>query len=197
MSDTHLCSGCDTTFSLRGYHSHLLQTKDPLCRAVFDRLKNSYETYQRLEQAANSSDEAVEDINDLDLDINMEVDSVLENRNLEEVSRLDDDEHHEDDSELEDIGDMGAEWETGWEQPRDGAPQGDAGGEDPVEIRSDDEKSHSDSDNLKTVFTVHHLVVETTSGLLSIRRRIGKLHAGQSFEALDQQHFLRCLRLMG
>jgi hypothetical protein len=138
---------------LRGYQSHLLQTKDTLCRAVFDGLKKSYETYQLLEQAANSSDEAVEDINNLDRDIDMEGDSTVENQSLKEASRLDKDEHHEEDSELEDID---VEWETlaGWEQPRDGAPQEDAGGEEPADIRSDidtsslhEEKSDSDNDH--------------------------------------------------
>ena len=245
MSDTHLCSGCNTTFTLRGYQSHLFQTKNPLCRAVYDRLKKSYETYQLLEQGANPSDEAIE--NDNTLDINMEGDSdhsaALENmnQNFEEVPVLDEEEL--DDSELEDID------ETGWEPPRDGAPQEDAlaGEDEPADtgIRSEMDTSSldeeiPDSDNaaaqcnfdryiigmdmelnqlsncyirtniyhhklespylmkiLETIFTVHHLVVETTPGLLFIQRRTGKLHDGQRFEVLDQQHFLTCSPLMG
>ena len=35
-SETMTCSGCDSTFSLRGYHSHLAQTQDPLCLAILD-----------------------------------------------------------------------------------------------------------------------------------------------------------------
>jgi hypothetical protein len=140
MSDTHICSGCDVTFSLRGYHSHLSQTQDPLCRTVLDKLKKSYEMYQLLEQAANSSDEAVEDLDVNNFDNDMDLDSAIEDRNLEDVS---DDEEH-DDSELEDIG---AELETGWEPLRNGAPQEETGG-DPVEVHSDieslDEKSDSD-----------------------------------------------------
>ena len=132
MPDTHLCSGCDSTFSLRGYQSHLLQTKDPLCRAVFDGLKKSYETYQLLEKATNSSDEPMEDTNDLD--INMDRDWAEENQNPE-ASQLDDDGHHDDESVLGDIGDMAAEWETGWEEPREGAPQEDNAEDELADIR--------------------------------------------------------------
>ena len=35
-SETMTCSGCDSTFSLRGYHSHVAQTQDPLCLAILD-----------------------------------------------------------------------------------------------------------------------------------------------------------------
>ena len=141
MLDTHLCSGCNTTFTLRGYQSHLLQTKNPLCRAVYDRLKKSSETYQLLEQGANPSNEAIDDDNNHD--INMEGGSdhsaALENlnQNFEEV--LD-----EDGSELEDID------ETGWEPPRDGAPQEDAlaGEDEPADtsIRSEIDTSSLDEE---------------------------------------------------
>ena len=148
MADTHLCSGCDSTFSLRGYQSHLLQTKDPLYRAVFDGLKKSYETYQQLEKATSSSDETMEDTNDLD--INMDRDLAEDNQNPD-VLQLDDDGLHDDDSVLGDIGDMAAE-ETGWEQPQEGAPQDNAE-EELADIHSavdtsnlDEEKSDSDSD---------------------------------------------------
>ena len=143
MPDTHLCSGCDSTFSLRGYQSHLLQTKDPLCHAVFDGLKKSYETYQLLEKATNSSDEAMEDTNDLD--INMDRDWAEENQNPE-ASQLDDDGQHEDDSVLGDIGDMAAEWETGWEEPREGAPQENNAEDELADIRSDMDASNHDEE---------------------------------------------------
>jgi hypothetical protein len=141
MSDMHICSGCDTTFTLRGYQSHLSQTRDPLCRAVFDRLKKSYETFQLLEQVANSSDEAEEDLDVNNHDLEM---------NLEEV--LDDEleEHDDSESELEDIA---ADLETGWEPLREGAPPEDAGGDGPAQadIRSDTsnlEHENSDTDDL-------------------------------------------------
>ena len=137
MSDTHICSGCNSSFTLRGYHSHLLQTQDPLCRNVFDRLKKSYETYQLLEQVANSSD-VVEDVNNQDVD--MELDSTVENQNLEEVS--DDDENRDNDLEIEPE-DMYvvADLETAWEPPREGAPQEDTSS-------SDEEETYSDTGNL-------------------------------------------------
>jgi Plavaka transposase len=152
MSDTHVCSGCDSTFTLRGYQSHLSQTQDPLCCAVFDRLKKSYETYQLFEQASDLSNED-EDYGqelfgqDLDAnnDIDMELDAAAENRDLEEVS-----DNEVDDSELED---MVAELETGWEPPREGAPREDAGGDNSIDIHSDMDASNldeerSDSNNL-------------------------------------------------
>ena len=85
MSDTHICSGCDSSFTLRGYHSHLLQMQDPLCHNVFDRLKKSYETYQLLEQVANSSN-VVEDVNNQDVD--MELDSTVKNQILKRFQMM-------------------------------------------------------------------------------------------------------------
>ena len=144
MSDTHLlCSGCDIAFTLRGYQNHLSQTTDPLCRAVYESLKKSYETNQPHEEASNSSDGALETINDLDID--MEGGSAVENQDLEEVSQLDEDSDF-------DLEDMGTDWEAGWEQPRDGAPQDDAGEDDPADVRLnvdasslDEEKSDTDN----------------------------------------------------
>ena len=135
-SETHICSGCNTTFTLRGYHSHISQTRDSLCRSAFDRLKKSYETFQLLEQAANSSDEVVEDLEiNNGLDVNMELDSAIENRlDLEEDEELDGSDLE---SELDDIGNMVAESETGWEPPREGAPREDAGGENEEQTVSD------------------------------------------------------------
>ena len=153
MSQTHVCLGCDITFTLQGYQSHISQTRDPLFHAVFDRLKKSYETYQLLEQMANSSNEAKEDLDANNRDIAMELDSAVENQNPEEVS----DEEEHDDSELEE--DIAAELETGWEPPREGAPREDAGGDEPIQVNIHSDTSlnsenldeeNSDSDNLPT-----------------------------------------------
>ena len=101
------------------------------------------ETYQLLEQvAASDSSKEVEDVNIHDVDIDL--DSTGENWNLEEVS--DDEENN--DSEMEDMY-VVANLETAWEPPRDGAPQEDAGGDEPVGICSDtsnldEEESYSD-----------------------------------------------------
>ena len=62
----------------------------------------------------------------------MELDSAVENQSSEKVSDASDEE--DDDLELEDIGHMVVELETGWEPPREGAPQEDAGGDEPIDL---------------------------------------------------------------
>ena len=113
---------------------------------VFERLKKSYETYQQLEQAANSSDKVSADDygheDDNNREIDMELDSLEAVENHEEVS------DDEEDGELEDIEHMVAELETGWEPLWDGAPQGDAGDDEPVDIRSDLDTSNLDKERL-------------------------------------------------
>jgi hypothetical protein len=79
---------------------------------------------------ANSSDEAVEDLDiNNDSDANMELGSAVENRDFEE-----DEEHEDSESESEHIGNMVAELETGWEPPREGAPLAPDDTGDPDEI---------------------------------------------------------------
>jgi hypothetical protein len=129
---------------LRGYQSHLSQTQDPLCRAVFDRLKKSYETYQLLEQAANPSDELEENP-----DIDMELGLADENRHFEDgFEEVADEEEPEDDYDESDSENMDTELEAGWEPPRNGAPQEDTGGleEEPADIRSDLDASNLDEE---------------------------------------------------
>jgi len=57
-SETTTCLGCDGTFSLRGYHSHLAQTRDPLCLAILDKLKKANDAYK---QFTNTGDTAAGD----------------------------------------------------------------------------------------------------------------------------------------
>ena len=45
------CPGCDQSFSLQGYQSHLALLQDPLCHAVFDKLKRENEVYEQLMSA--------------------------------------------------------------------------------------------------------------------------------------------------
>ena len=45
-SETTVCPGCNNTFTLRGYQSHLAQSNDPLCSAIFDQIKKTYEINQ-------------------------------------------------------------------------------------------------------------------------------------------------------
>ena len=47
-SETATCPGCDHTFSLPGYQSHLALSRDPLCRAIFDKLKKAHDAYELL-----------------------------------------------------------------------------------------------------------------------------------------------------
>ena len=94
--------------------------------------------------AASDSSKEVEDVNNHDVD--MDLDSTGENRNLEEVS--DDKENNDLDSEMEDMY-VVANLETAWEPPQDRAPQEDAGSDEPVGICSDtsnldEEESYSD-----------------------------------------------------
>lgn len=124
--ETTLCPGCNNTFTLRGYQSHLAQSNDPLCSAVFDQLKNAYKTKQRLEeQAAHSSDgpEVNEpEANDFQGGPEAfglaEVDSDM----LEQAQDDLDLEPSDDEDYGEDIEHMVAELEKSWEPPREGAP---------------------------------------------------------------------------
>ena len=45
-SEMIMCSGCDNIFLLRGYQKHLALTQDPLCHAVFDKLKKANDAYE-------------------------------------------------------------------------------------------------------------------------------------------------------
>ena len=57
-SETTVCPGCNNTFTLRGYQSHLAQSNDPLCSAVFDQLKKAYEIDQDdISELSDDSDE--------------------------------------------------------------------------------------------------------------------------------------------
>ena len=49
-SDTSTCPGCDKTFSVRGYESHLTQSQDPLCQAVYEELRMAHTLYERLQR---------------------------------------------------------------------------------------------------------------------------------------------------
>ncbi|PPR02155.1 hypothetical protein CVT26_012116 [Gymnopilus dilepis] len=46
--ESQRCSGCDKFFTAHGYSSHLLQTRDPLCKAVYEELQRAHAIYERL-----------------------------------------------------------------------------------------------------------------------------------------------------
>ena len=54
-SETATCTGCNHTFSLRGYQRHLALTRDLLCRTVFDKLKKANDAYEQLKSAKENS----------------------------------------------------------------------------------------------------------------------------------------------
>jgi len=142
-SETTTCSGCDSTFSLQGYHSHLVQTWDPLCQAIFNKFKkvnDGYKQFMNTEEMAAGSDSAeieavpfegdafgtAEDCasdtfgqleNDYDDDIDMHnPGSDLDNPTP--LSELSDDKDDDD----EEMAHMVAELEWSWQPPWEGAP---------------------------------------------------------------------------
>jgi hypothetical protein len=137
--ETATCPGCDHTFSLRGYQSHLALTRDPLCRAVFDKLKIANDAYEFVMSAernsgAGSDTEAVavpfkgdmfgtaQDYASDTFGQFMDEDDNPDPPPLMEVS---DDEDDDEDDDEEDLGiaNMVAELEKSWEPPREGAPR--------------------------------------------------------------------------
>jgi hypothetical protein len=69
-SETTVCPGCNNTFTLRGYQSHLAQSNDPLCSAVFDQLKKAYEINQ--DDSDSDSERELSDDEDHGEDAEME-----------------------------------------------------------------------------------------------------------------------------
>lgn len=49
-SDTCTCAGCDKIFSVQGYESHLTQSQDPLCWAIYEELRMAHTLYERLQK---------------------------------------------------------------------------------------------------------------------------------------------------
>jgi hypothetical protein len=145
-SETTVCPGCNNTFTLRGYQSHLAQSNDPLCSAVFDQLKKAYEINQAL---ALSSDELEAEAPNFQADASAGDDSDMfvqgpsANRSHSPSRNLDgDDSDSDSDDELE--ADNITELEKGWEPLREGAPDqlDDADNED----RRDTDNSDPDAD---------------------------------------------------
>jgi hypothetical protein len=139
-SETATCPGCDQIFSLRGYQRHLTLTRDPLCRAVFDKLKKANDAYNLLTTAeenprsgassdavplfqgdafGTAEDYASDTFGQLD-DNEADVDDPPP---LMDVS---DDEGDDEDDEDSEVAEMVAELEKSWEPPREGAPRQDA-----------------------------------------------------------------------
>jgi hypothetical protein len=150
-SETMTCSGCDGTFSLRGYHSHLAQTRDPLCLAVLDKLKK-VEVEAVTFQGAGDAFETAEDYVAMDPfgqsgdESDDAAHSGPDNSGPTALSEVSDDEE-----ENEEMAHMVAELERGWEPHREGAPHLEAednnDGSGNVEVRPNSEANASDSDD--------------------------------------------------
>jgi hypothetical protein len=114
-SDTSTCPGCDKTFSVRGYESHLTQSQDPLCRAIYEELRTAHTLYERLKKfhgADDSSDSDAEAQRDaFRPPEDYATDTFGQDMN-DEPPQSDESEEEEDTVELAHI----------WEPPREGAP---------------------------------------------------------------------------
>jgi len=153
-SDTSTCPGCDKTFSVRGYESHLTQSQDPLCRAVYEELRMAHTLYERLKKfhsADHGSDSDAEahtfqgdafgSPEDYATDtFGQDADMPAEDppTNVEDDEPPLSDDFDEEDENM-------AELEHTWEPPHDGAPA-----EEIEEVEGNDintqEELHEDSD---------------------------------------------------
>lgn len=120
-SETSTCPGCDETFTLRGYESHLTQTTDPLCRAVYEELKMAHTLYERLTKVqipfqgdtfGSAEDYAGETFGQDEVDEHPSGSAAAD-----EPPQTDESEEEE-----EEIAQRVAELENSWEPAREGAP---------------------------------------------------------------------------
>jgi hypothetical protein len=129
------CPGCDHSFSLRGYQSHLALSRDPLCRAVFEKLKKADDAYELLMSAEEDSDtDAVpfqgdafgtaEDYASDTFGQSMD-DNEVDADDPPPLMMESDDEDIKDEDDLE-MANMVAELEKSWEPHREGAPRQEA-----------------------------------------------------------------------
>jgi len=144
-SEAATCPGCDHTFSLRGYQNHLALTRDPLCRAVFDKLKKANDAYELLKSAEENSSlgagsdteamlfqgDAFGTAEDYASDTFGQATEdnpppLMEVSDDEDDDDEDDDEGDEDDEDDLELAKMVAELEKSWEPPREGAPRQEA-----------------------------------------------------------------------
>jgi hypothetical protein len=152
--------GCDHSFSLRGYQTHLALSRDPLCRAVFEKLKKPELLAEENSRSGAGSDtnagrfqgDAFGTADDYALDMfGQTMDDNLDEVDADDLPPLredSDDEEHNNEDDLE-MADMVAELEKSWEPPREGAPRQeaiddevDADGPLPLMEVSDDEDDH-------------------------------------------------------
>jgi len=148
-SDTSTCPGCDKTFSVRGYESHLTQSQDPLCRAVYEELRMAHTLYERLQRLHGSDSDteaqafqgdafgSPEDYaaDTFGQDVDMPAEHPTADIEDDEPPRSDESEGEEEDT---------VELEHTWEPPREGAPA--EGIEEEVDDNDNREEFPEDSD---------------------------------------------------
>ncbi|PPQ83323.1 hypothetical protein CVT26_015163 [Gymnopilus dilepis] len=143
-SQMHRCSGCDKVFTHRGFSSHLLQTMDPLCKAVYEELQRAHALYEHLtaSQTPNNQPDLEEAVVPFEGDMFGDAEAYA-NDSFGQDAELgaDSDSEHSDGPEQDD-----AELENTWEPIREGAPfQGEEDqGDDPN--MSHDDAAASDAD---------------------------------------------------
>lgn len=148
-SETMTCSGCDGTFSLRGYHSHLAQTRDPLCLAVLAAGDNSTEVEAVPFQGdafGTVEDYAMDTFGQSDDEYDDTAHSGPDNRGPTPLTELSDDEDGN-----EEMAHMIAELEESWEPHREGAPclevEDNNDGAENVEVQPNEEEADDDLDD--------------------------------------------------
>ena len=130
------CPGCDHSFSLWGYQSHLALSQDPLCCAIFEKLKKANDAYELLMSAEeNSRSGADSDTDAVPFQGNafgtaedytsdwfgQTMDNEVDTDDPPPLMKESDNEDNNDEEDLE-MANMVAELEKSWEPHREGAP---------------------------------------------------------------------------
>lgn len=148
-SDTSTCPGCDKTFSVRGYESHLTQSQDPLYQAVYKELRMAHTLYECLKklhgsdsdtEAQNFQGDAFGSPEDYASDtFGQDMDMPAEHP----PANVEDDEPPQSDKSKEEEEDT-IDLEHTWEPPCEGAPA--EGIEEEVDDNDNQEEFQEDSD---------------------------------------------------
>ena len=133
-SNTSTCPGCDKTFSVRGYESHLTQSQDPLCQAVYEELRMAHTLFEHLQRlhGLDSDTESQGDAQEID----MPAEHPPTNVEDDEPPQSDSDESEEEDGDAQAV-----EFEPTWEPPREGAPT------EGIEEEVDDDSDYDDQED--------------------------------------------------
>ena len=193
--ETATCPGCDHTFSLRGYQNHLALTWDPLCRAVFDKLKKANDAYELLKSAELEQNSSLGVGSDTEAVLLFQGDAfgtaedyasdtfgqAMEDNPppLMEVSDNEDDDDEDVKDDKDDEGDlelanMVVELEKSWEPPWEGAPRQEAAMDDDNVPGLMDISDDEDGDDQEGVphHEVDHSDVDNNEGHAQHKRKV-------------------------